>query len=318
MSFGRALASKAFDSLGGLAVARHLHRQSLRILMYHGFDDAPSLEQHCAHIRTNYHPVSLTQAVEWLRAGRPFPPNTLAVTVDDGYRNFQDVAYPVFKAYDIPSTIYVVSDFADQKLWLWIDQIHYAFEHSTRDEASIGSRVFDLRSRQAASESARRLSEECKLLPNEERLEILRSLPEALDIEIPTSPPPEFAALGWDDLRKLAASGVVEIGTHTRTHPILSRVSSPQELKKEIHGSKQIVEQRLGAPARHFCYPNGLYRDFNAATVEAVREAGYESAVAAESGLNAAGANPFTLLRIGVGSEQPYPYFQRALTGFRV
>jgi hypothetical protein len=128
---------ESVDSLGGLAVARHLHRQSLRILMYHGFDDAPSLERHCAHIRAHYQPVSLSQAVEWLRAGRPFSPNTLAVTVDDGYRNFQDVAYPVFKAYDIPSTIYVVSDFADQKLWLWIDQIHYAFEHSTRDEARI-------------------------------------------------------------------------------------------------------------------------------------------------------------------------------------
>src|SRR5204862_5576929 len=117
----------------------------------------------------------------------------------------------------------------------------------------------------------------------------------------------------WDELRTLINSGIVEVGTHTRTHPILSKLA-PSQLRDEVLGSKQIVEARLGIRVRHFCYPNGLYSDFHAGTAETVREGGYESAVTAESGLNSNGTDLFTLLRLAVGPEQPYHYFQQAIT----
>ena len=41
--------------------------------MYHRFDDAKSLERHCAHLHAHYNPVSLTHATDWLKAGCPLP-----------------------------------------------------------------------------------------------------------------------------------------------------------------------------------------------------------------------------------------------------
>jgi peptidoglycan/xylan/chitin deacetylase (PgdA/CDA1 family) len=60
---------------------------------------------------------------------------------------------------------------------------------------------------------------------------------------IPSTPPPAYAAMSWKELRAVASDGV-EIGCHTDTHPILSRVASITRLEKEIKDSKAILEAK--------------------------------------------------------------------------
>jgi peptidoglycan/xylan/chitin deacetylase (PgdA/CDA1 family) len=85
-----------------------------------------------------------------------------------------------------------------------------------------------------------------------------------------------------------------EIGSHTLTHPWLTRVT--RELaKEEITASKKKLEDRFGVPVRHFCYP---YGDWNAAVRDLVISAGYKSACTTEFGLNTAQSNRFELKRI--------------------
>ena len=109
---------------GAVKAVRSFKRRNLRILMYHQFSpDRKTLAEQCEHMRRYYQPVSLTSISESLETGRPLPPNSIAITVDDGYRDFFLHAYPVFLEYQIPATVFLVSDFLDEKLWLWWDQI---------------------------------------------------------------------------------------------------------------------------------------------------------------------------------------------------
>ena len=273
-------------------------RQGVRILMYHRFADAAALDRQCAHIREYSKPISMSAVAEWLESGRDAEPYSIAVTVDDGYRDFLGVAHPVFAKYAIPVTVFVVSDFLDGKRWLWFDQVLWAFKRA--------------RGPQAADE-ARRFVARAKEVSEAERLELLRELP----AEIPEQPPPEYRPLSWDEVRLLAARGV-EFGAHTKTHPILSRVRGGDQLREEITGSKARLEAELGAPAAHFCYPNGRMADIGAAAVEAARAAGFRTAVTAEPGVNQAGADPFLLRRIGADPTHEELYFQRAVAAFRI
>jgi peptidoglycan/xylan/chitin deacetylase (PgdA/CDA1 family) len=75
-------------------------------------------------------------------------------------------------------------------------------------------------------------------------------------------------------IRDLVAQGFA-IGSHTLTHPRLSALPLAEQ-KKEIEGSKQKLEDMLGQPVLHFCYP---YGDFNEVTVDLVRKAGYQTAL---------------------------------------
>jgi peptidoglycan/xylan/chitin deacetylase (PgdA/CDA1 family) len=71
-------------------------------------------------------------------------------------------------------------------------------------------------------------------------------------------------------MRELSLLGL-EIGSHTRTHVDLSRLSST-DARDEIVHSKSDLEELLGVPVRSFCYPFGAYRE---ETPTLVRSAGY-------------------------------------------
>jgi peptidoglycan/xylan/chitin deacetylase (PgdA/CDA1 family) len=84
-----------------------------------------------------------------------------------------------------------------------------------------------------------------------------------------------------------------EIGSHTSTHPWLTRLSLGAA-REEIRASKKKLEDRFGVTIHHFCYP---YGDWNSAVRDLVAEAGYLSACTTKVGLNQIGAPPFELRR---------------------
>src|SRR4030095_6341220 len=84
---------------------------------------------------------------------------------------------------------------------------------------------------------ARTIAESLTTVDNSERVRLLKLIPQLLDVEIPTSPPEQWAALNWEDVRTLAKNGV-DFGAHTKTHPILSRIKCPLQPQGEIEGSK--------------------------------------------------------------------------------
>jgi peptidoglycan/xylan/chitin deacetylase (PgdA/CDA1 family) len=312
----------AFHQAGGLRVARWVNRKGLRILMYHRFSDPADLQNQCRHIRENYSPVSLDQVDLWLRSGDALPVNAIAITVDDGYRDFRDVAYPVFAAWQIPVTVYLVSDFLDGKLWLWVDQVKYAVLHSPlsrfRTELPDGKVLeFTLETAEQRRTAVRETCEALKRQPNELRLSALSALPDWLKIAIPASAPAEYAPLAWEDIRQMA-DGIATFGAHTRSHPVLSRVSVEDELFREIEGSKRRIEEVLDRPVDHFCYPNGGPGDITPKCVEVVRLARFRTAVTTRTGLNHASDDAFLLRRIGVEPGLDTLYFEQCAAAFRV
>jgi len=80
--------------------------------------------------------------------------------------------------------------------------------------------------------------------------------------------------LSLDQLRTLKIIGMC-IGSHSRSHLRLDRITSPTVLWDEIYGSKKLLEAELSAPVTEFAYPYGRY---NAAVVAMIRRAGYKAA----------------------------------------
>ena len=84
-----------------------------------------------------------------------------------------------------------------------------------------------------------------------------------------------------------------QIGAHTCTHPRLSQLSEAQA-KEEISASRKKLEDRFGVLIEHFAYP---YGDYNPATIELVREAGFKTAVTMHRGINLPDTPLFELKR---------------------
>lgn len=103
----------------------------------------------------------------------------------------------------------------------------------------------------------------------------------------------ELVPVTWDDLRLLHQAGW-EIGSHTRTHPLLTSVDS-SVFHSELQGSRARIEEALGVDCRSLAYPYGQYDD---RVVAAAAAAGYVAACALPARLKP--GHPLAWPRVGV------------------
>ncbi len=101
------------------------------------------------------------------------------------------------------------------------------------------------------------------------------------------------AAMTWDQVRELVATGLWSAQAHSRTHPPLPALDR-EEAAAEIAGSKADLERRVGAPVTTFAYPADLYTERE---VELVREAGFRAGVTCRAGVNPGGGSLHELRR---------------------
>jgi len=80
-------------------------------------------------------------------------------------------------------------------------------------------------------------------------------------------------SMSWSRIMELDSVGV-EIGSHTLTHPHLTRLET-KELHNELKSSKLTLEDKLGKEVTSFAYP---YGEYDRRVVEAVANCGYSCA----------------------------------------
>ncbi|MFR9720374.1 polysaccharide deacetylase family protein [Aeromonas diversa] len=116
------------------------------------------------------------------------------------------------------------------------------------------------------------------------------------DVEHPTNPDTRVPLMDGEQLKALVASGHVEIGGHTLTHPRLSQLPSVDQAN-EIDENKRQLEALLGQPLLSFAYP---YGDMNESAKQQAEMAGYRFAVATNSGPKAMHRDPYQIRRIAI------------------
>jgi hypothetical protein len=98
-------------------------------------------------------------------------------------------------------------------------------------------------------------------------------------------------------VRALSDSGLVDIGGHTVTHPILAKVD-PEQARREIADNRDRITELTGRQPLCFAYPNGKPDlDYAAIHARMVQEAGYSSAVSTAVGVATDQADPYQLPR---------------------
>lgn len=288
---------------------RKLSGAGLVILMLHRLRDEPDpyplslsrmqLRQMVAWLRGREALVGLDDGLQALTPGA-HPRMSYALTFDDGYRD--NLGLIDAHLGEVPAVVYVATGHVGGEP-IWAYRLAHAVESRSRDALDLGGLGlghFDL----ALGDDRHRLY---TLLPP--RLKKLE--PAELEAWIDhiceqTRPRPlphdHREMLEWGEVRRLAANGV-EIGGHTCSHAILSRLDEASA-REEIGLSRASIAAELGAPPRHFAYPNGSATDFGERDVRLVREAGFETATTSIEGVNRPGADPYRLLRFNVHEDR--------------
>jgi peptidoglycan/xylan/chitin deacetylase (PgdA/CDA1 family) len=282
---------------------------SFQVLTYHRLATQPdqyfpslsvdTFELHVRFLARYYTLMNLAEVVSRIRTDKPMPENVVALTFDDGYRDNYDLAFPILRKYNASATIFLTTDFVDRNEPLWNDKVCFALKHTQCREFSLPAphhHVYPLETaedRISASETIRRL---LRQVPHDERLSLMDMIFARLEIQ-------SFAAikgeaLTWTQILEMRDHGIT-FGAHTRSHPMLSRLSLDRA-RSEIVESKALIEERLGCPVDLFAYPDGGRRAFSEAIRNEVEAAGFAAAVTTIPGVNGCQSDRYVLCRDGL------------------
>jgi peptidoglycan/xylan/chitin deacetylase (PgdA/CDA1 family) len=322
VSAARAAAAAAFQAAGGARLLRaasnrwaldsdrgglRLKRRSappFLVLIYHRVLPEPGpfmldairperFDRQMKHLAAAYRPLPLDELIERSRSGT-VPKGAVAVTFDDGYADNFEHAFPILKRHGIPATVFLVTGCVGTGRIPWHDQVLLAFAATRRGEIHLpgvpaGAPPVPLETVDERRGAAFRALASLKAMPDTERLSAI----EALRAETGGGDPAAESRLmlDWDRVRVMRRAGI-RFGSHTETHPILSRVTS-ERAREEVTRSKREIERALEEEITLFAYPNGRAEDYTDETVALLREAGYRAAVTTNFGVNETGDDPF-------------------------
>ncbi|MFP4573037.1 MAG: glycosyltransferase [Desulfobacterales bacterium] len=284
-----------------------------KVLIYHRFAGLGSRETHklgadvfrrqLEWIAGNFTVLSMEELVEHFNRKGSWPEKVVTITVDDGYRDFYQHAYPELKRLSLPATFFVTVNFVDKKTMLWHDRLRYAIQHTVYKnlDLNLAGRLqkFPITDSQEKLAAWKFLSDFCIASPDHEKWEVISLVESALQVTPPETAPQEYAPATWEELRQMSDNGI-EIGSHTLNHPILSKIPS-ERLADEISASRHILEEKLNKPVYTFSYPNGTPADISKQAVSAVKKAGYKGA-AVTAGLTP--KDPFLIPRMGASEDR--------------
>ncbi|MBA2113085.1 polysaccharide deacetylase family protein [Bremerella alba] len=118
-------------------------------------------------------------------------------------------------------------------------------------------------------------------------------------------PFPHDAELGIDarpntveELHAMAASGVIEIGGHSRTHPDVGKIRDVEKLHDEVITATHELASLIDQPIRYFAFPFGQHANLNDAAINMLRSNGILGFCSAYGGYNFPGDDPYHIQRI--------------------
>jgi peptidoglycan/xylan/chitin deacetylase (PgdA/CDA1 family) len=305
------LALRLMRNGGAFALARATSAGMARILMYHNFCgpdetdsdavDVPLLRDQFAYLRRHFRVVPLARVIEQLRSGGKVDAVTVALTIDDGRRNCYEFLFPLLKEFAMPATFFVVSSFIAREDWLWTDKVLWLSGQPTRSD-------------ELSSLNIEKLFGSLNRMRPEARDARIAAIAATMAVSIPKEAPPKYAPCSWSELRDMADSGLVEIGSHTVTHPILASITD-EESRWELTVSRSQIEAGLGCRISSFCFPNGQPSDYRPSQVRQIIDAGYTSAVVARPGMVSHETSAYELPRLGVSGHGDVLSFAKDVDG---
>lgn len=207
-----------------------------------------------------------------------------AFTLDDGYKDNRDHAYPIFKKHNVPFTVYVPTDFADGNGDLWWLTLEEALRRlrSATVEMGGGSRTFLLRTAAEKELAFEQIYWWMRKIPEDRaRAETHRLAREA------GFDPRKICrdlVMNWDDLRAFGRDPLVSYGAHTKTHFALAKLPA-EAAHREISDSIERLSREFGKPCRHFSYPYGSEDTAGEREFEMVAKTGVATSVTTRKGL---------------------------------
>ncbi len=282
--------------------------------------------------------LPLREVIAGLKDGR-LPPRTVAITFDDGYADNLYNAKPILERNAAPATVFVINEGIGRRREFWWDELEHLFLQPGRLPSELHIKISGLAYHWHLADEAiytesqwqqhrhwrydkrppgirqllcRKLHALLIKLSKKARRDVMEHL-FAWARQVPMCRE-SHRSMTPGELLELGKGGLVEIGAHTLSHPLLSRLSPTRQFE-EIRMSRMQLEVLLGPGVFGFSYPFGNYA---AESVGIVRDAGFHYACAVTNNPLAINNNLYELPRVCVSDWPASIFAQKMRNGFQI
>tara|TARA_B110001452_G_scaffold266390_1_gene273140 strand:+ start:620 stop:1540 length:921 start_codon:yes stop_codon:yes gene_type:complete len=224
--------------------------------------DPEVFEKQIRYLKKKYHLVLLEDYLLNKKHFNKRHHKVASIVFDDGYKDFLEYAYPILKKYEIPASMYLVTQSIDENTPIWTYTVDYLFQHTKintlnfQKGKNLGFSDLVWSTNSERLNFAKLFKPQLKGLEDKKR----RLIIEDLLINFSDVTLPQNLYLSWDDIRQLKIDGV-EFGSHTVSHPMLGNIKDINVLKHELSYSRLRIKDELGSFPKTISYPIGSYNE---------------------------------------------------------
>lgn len=259
------------------------------------------------HIRALKRLFNLVHLCDWVHNvanGMPVLPNACAITFDDGWADNFHHAFPILAQEQTPATIFLVSDMIGTPLTFWPERLAHLVWNDGRGLTSDileGSELDFLnglgvaaliRNRIPSRDDIDEIIVKAKKYSDQELKHKLDRAEERLHLP----PTKGHEILDWAQIEEMVQTGLVTLGSHTRSHCRLTASVDEVTAENEIRESKERLESKLGCSVDTFCYPDGQ----STLLSEQLVKRHYAGACTIVHGRNSTSTDLYRLKRVGI------------------
>jgi len=328
MSKKSLLADVLFRRLGfvTLPICNAIKPKALYVLAYHRVHLLPgpdypfldgivsaspeSFEKQLRFVSKRFNVINFNDISDLLASGAKVPENALVITFDDGYADNYEIAFKMLMEFGLTATVFVATSFVDSGQPLWFDRSAYIIKALPSGTISFDSGRYEFEvtdtNREEIISSVRDLF---LSHANEDRLRWLGELQRQSGVIVSSEHLELVKPLSWDQIREMSDRGI-EIGSHTVTHPYLTKLND-DAMMFELSESKRAIEQHTGKKVKSVAYPAGA---FDRRVQACAQDCGYEFGISYRHGIGQLTKDDqFAIPRIHVETDVNFPLFQANL-----
>jgi peptidoglycan/xylan/chitin deacetylase (PgdA/CDA1 family) len=218
-------------------------------------------------------------------AQQDFSRRFVCITIDDGYRDTLEHAYPILKLHGAPFTVYIPTSFPDRIGELWWLALEAVIARNPHIGLLVEGReqTFDCRTPAEKRDVFELLYGWLRGLPTEQEVRAaVRDLSRRYRVDIAAFC--NELCMDWAELANLAADPLVTIGAHTVNHVMLAKVPEATA-RSEMAMSRSVIEASLGIRPDHLSYPVGDKTSAATREFKIAGELGFKTAVTTRPGV---------------------------------
>jgi len=254
------------------------------------------------YVKDNYNPISFSTFISFLQKNEKLPTNPIIITFDDGFEDNYSNAYTILKDLNVPATFFISTAYIDKPKTFWFDWLVYMLKKvKSWDDlivSGISADFYHLNN----SLKINAILTYVKSIPDTERVELIVNIEQQLKLQCGIEGFKDSRPLTWDQVNEMSAGGM-EFGSHSVSHPILSKVDDAN-LWSEIQDSKNTIELKIDKECEVIAYPVGGYEAFDERVIEMSKKAKYKLGASYISGVNKlSNLNFFELKRLHVETD---------------